>query len=82
MYIKSEEVKAVSPVLSISAMAVNSNPSVHNMYYSIRAYFDNGGGSCYIVSVGLSSGSITDSDLLAGLNALEAYDEPTLILFP
>ncbi|HEY9620565.1 MAG TPA: hypothetical protein V6C78_09350, partial [Crinalium sp.] len=29
-----------------------ANPSHHNMYYALQAYFANGGGPCYIVSVG------------------------------
>jgi len=65
-----------------SAQAANATPSVHNMHYALRHFFDNGGGQCYIVSVGSYSGTITDTDLIDGLNALEAYDEPTLILFP
>jgi phage tail sheath protein FI len=65
-----------------SAQATNPTPSVHNMHYALRHFFDNGGGQCYIVSVGAYSGTITNTDLDAGLDALEAYDEPTLILFP
>ena len=65
-----------------SALATNATPSVHNMHYALRHFFDNGGGQCYIVSVGAYSGTITNTDLDDGLNALEAYDEPTLILFP
>ncbi len=68
--------------LSIKANAVIETPSVHNMYYSVRFYFDNGGGPCYIVSVGQTAGNITDTVLLEGLNAVEAYDEPTLLVFP
>jgi len=68
-----------------SAKATNASPSNHNMYYALRHFFDNGGGQCYIVSVGKTSvaaGTIDDGELLNGLNALEAYDEPTIILFP
>jgi phage tail sheath protein FI len=61
--------------------------SVYNMYYSLQMFFANGGGPCYIVSVGLYDaavfpGEIADTALLAGLNALEKMDEPTLIIFP
>ncbi len=65
-----------------SALATNATPSLHNMHYALRHFFDNGGGQCYIVSVGPYSGTITNTDLDAGLDALEAYDEPTIILFP
>ncbi|NEO35589.1 MAG: phage tail sheath family protein [Moorea sp. SIOASIH] len=50
------------------------------MYYALRIYFDNGGGSCYIVSVGNYKGSKKKDDFLAGLSALEKEDEPTLIM--
>jgi uncharacterized protein len=59
--------------------------AVHNMYYAMQAFFNNGGGPCYIVSTGLMSaaaGTITEGDLEAGLNTLNAIDEVTLIVFP
>ncbi|WP_445633100.1 Phage tail protein [Nostoc sp. DSM 114161] len=51
------------------------------MYYALRLYFDNGGGSCYIVSVGqYGAEPLKKADFDAGLSALEKEDEPTLIL--
>ncbi len=61
------------------------------LYDSVRLFYDNGGGDCYIVSVGLcdpSSGAeIGEADgspmgMLTGLTALEKEDEPTILLFP
>ncbi|MCC5938895.1 MAG: phage tail protein [Lunatimonas sp.] len=57
------------------------------MYYSMQAYFANGGGPCYIVSVGVYEDApdvdpVTRAALVTGLEALEKEDEPTLILFP
>lgn len=61
-------------------------PSKHVMYYALQSYFDNGGGPCYIVSVGGYLGTvgadIPQAALLNGLNALKEEDEPTLIVFP
>ncbi|NET31552.1 MAG: phage tail sheath family protein [Cyanothece sp. SIO1E1] len=62
--------------------AAIANPSPHIMYYALQAYFANGGGPCYIVSVGKAAGSITQSDLDKGLKAIEKEDEVTLIVFP
>lgn len=62
-----------------------SAPSEYLMYYAIRMFYDNGGGPCYIISVGDYSASISKSALGAnggGLSALEREDEPTLIVFP
>lgn len=58
------------------------SPSKNNMYYAIQLFFANGGGPCYIVSVGNTTGVILKKDLKAGLDALESEDEPTMIVFP
>ena len=50
------------------------------MYYSLSLYFKNGGGSCYIVSIGDYNATPVKSDFEAGLAELEKEDEPTLIL--
>lgn len=61
------------------------------LYNSLRLFYDNGGGNCYIVSVGSYTTTVALGDivnptttpgLLVGLNALKKYDEPTLILYP
>ncbi len=58
------------------------DPSPNNMYYGLQAYFDNGGGPCYIVSVGPMDGSINVTDLQAGLAEVAKEDEVTLLVFP
>lgn len=63
------------------------------MYYSMQLYFANGGGPCYIISVGRYGDDLDAADtkvtaindssqLKKGLLELEKMDEPTLILFP
>lgn len=57
------------------------------MYYSLQVYFANGGGPCYIISVGIYEEAdpvapVTLGALNSGLEQLEKEDEPTLILFP
>lgn len=51
-------------------------------YYSIQHYFTNGGGPCYIVSVGADTADTDEAELDDGLKKLESYDEPTLIVIP
>lgn len=71
-----------SPTIE-KATATIGTPNPHNMYYALRLYFDNGGGPCYIVSVNpTSSGGVVNTDLSAGIKAIEAFDEPTLIVIP
>lgn len=50
------------------------------LYYAVEMYFRNGGSTCYIVSVGDYSGNLDKDKLMAGLEAVETEDEPTLIL--
>lgn len=50
------------------------------MYYSLRMYFKNGGGSCYVVSIGTYDTTPAVADFEAGLAELEKEDEATLIL--
>jgi uncharacterized protein len=50
------------------------------LYYSLSLYFQNGGGSCYVVSIGNYETAPKPGDFTAGLAALEKEDEPTLIL--
>ena len=59
-------------------------PSPFNMYYALQAFFANGGGPCYIVSVGqmVAGQQPVQAQLLAGLDTLRKEDEVTLIVFP
>lgn len=62
----------------VSASFTNS----YYLYDSMRLFFDNGGGDCYVVSVG-SYGDTVDRDILiGGVNQLKKFDEPTILLFP
>ncbi len=60
------------------------SPSAYLMYYSLQMFFINGGGPCYIVSVGDYSGQgvIDQAALQGGLAEIAKIDEVTLILFP
>src|SRR3954468_10684991 len=62
-------------------------------YHAVKAFFDNGGGKCYIVSVGgydatqgltgdAGNNPATASGLKDGLDAVANEDEPTLLVIP
>lgn len=60
-------------------------PSVtYLLYYSVKMFFDNGGGKCYIVSVGgyPDPAAVTLADLREGLDQVALEDEPTLLVIP
>ncbi|NTS41825.1 phage tail sheath family protein [Flavisolibacter sp. BT320] len=67
------------------SVAFNAAASRHLVYYALQAYFANGGGPCYVVSVGpykpLGDALVFD-ELDTGLQSLAKEDEPTLIVFP
>lgn len=54
------------------------------MYYSLRHFYDNGGGTCYIISVDkfAGDGSVDEGALVAGIDAASDVDEITLLVAP
>lgn len=56
------------------------------MYHGLQLFFNNGGGTCYIVSVGTYEGTdqlVVKKDLLEkGLDTLLKEQEPTMIVIP
>ncbi len=68
-------------VNTIEITGVAADKRFH-LYDSLRQFYDNGGGYCYIVSVGDFGDTITASVIDAGMEQLKKYDEPTLLVFP
>lgn len=62
------------------AITRDAPPFDYLLYHSLSLYFKNGGGSCYVISIGNYSKSPAKSQFESGLAALEKEDEPTLIL--
>lgn len=71
-----------STVTGISAEAAIATPSPFRMYYNLRMYFTNGGGPCYIISVGTTDQTPDPEDYEDGLEVCAAEDDPTIIVFP
>lgn len=73
---------------TISLIFKEAEKSPFLLYHSLQLYFANGGGACYIVSVGqYGSGqnpkTVVDfNPLNNGLQEAAKADEPTLLLFP
>lgn len=64
--------------------SVTPQQATYLLHYAVKLFFQNGGGKCYIVSVGgytapptIDVGALTD-----GLEAVAAEDEPTLLVMP
>jgi len=76
---------------AVTASSNNDHPTITSisrktstfdflLYYELSLYFKNGGGSCYIISIGNYNSKPIKAQFEAGLSALEKEDEPTLIL--
>lgn len=66
-----------------SVLASIVDRSSYLMHYALQMYFANGGGPCWIVSVGdYSQDQPVVGDLEAGLDATEKIDEVTLYVYP
>ncbi|NTW50993.1 MAG: phage tail protein [Chlorobiaceae bacterium] len=71
----------------VESAAANSLVSVapdkrFYLFDALRQFYDNGGGNCYIVSVGSYDEAIDFDSLKGGLDRLKKVDEPTLLLSP
>ncbi|MGI4866297.1 MAG: phage tail sheath family protein [Janthinobacterium lividum] len=82
-----EQQDAAGKRLALRAVATlaEADRSRHILYYALQLFFANGGGACYIVSVGgykALGTALVASELAAGLHQVQAVDAPTLLLFP
>lgn len=64
---------------SVEAVQFQSN---YYLYNSVKMFFANGGGECYIVSVGMYGSDVAMNDLLDGVKTLEKEDHPTILACP
>ncbi|MET0752982.1 MAG: phage tail sheath C-terminal domain-containing protein [Pyrinomonadaceae bacterium] len=74
----------VTGVKSIGTVNRTSANDFH-LYYCMRHFFDNGGGSCYVVSLGAfgkRNGNTSETVFTAALDVIRQLDEPTLLVFP
>ncbi|NVO10593.1 MAG: phage tail sheath subtilisin-like domain-containing protein [Bacteroidales bacterium] len=76
-----------STKLEDTSIEISQKTAPYSLYYHLRMYFENGGGPCYIVSIGTyaskaSDASIDKALLIGGLDAVSKEDEVTLLAIP
>ncbi len=87
-----------TPTIDIKKTAENDKPDItlpngekytlkrsgqeYIFYYSIRMFFENGGGPCYIVSIGDYTQDFNPDDMKAGIKTLIKEQEPTMVVIP
>jgi uncharacterized protein len=77
--------KRTATVSLDAALAITNVDLQHSDYFthdSVRLFYLNGGGKCYVVSVGGYDASIDSAKIIEGIDAIMREDEPTLILMP
>jgi phage tail sheath protein FI len=77
---------AGNTVGAVSPRNAASTERRYRLFNCVRHYYANGGGPCYIVSVGSYAdapalGTVT-TGLLGGLTSVAPVDDPTLLVFP
>lgn len=70
------------PVIMAEPRPENVNHPEALLWYCLSHYFLNGGGPCWIKSVGDYTAPLNKDDFTAAFAQLESEDEPTLIVFP
>lgn len=70
--------------ITVSGTGYTLNQTAGNylLYYSMMQFFQNGGGPCYIVSVGGYSDDVEASKLSGGIKPLIKEQEPTMVVIP
>lgn len=78
------DVGAISVQMEAGGEGVKS-VEFENQYYlydSMRMFYANGGGECYVVSVGLYGDDVEMEKLQVGIDVLYANDHPTMLVMP
>ena len=75
---------AALPTLSLSGTeyVLEQVKGKFNLFYSMLLFFQNGGGTCYVVSVGNYKDDISPDKLNAGIDLLIKEQEPTIVVIP
>lgn len=63
-----------------NASSVGAATTRHYLFHSVDLYFRNGGGSCFILSIGRYSDPVAWKDFDRGLGILKQDDRPTLMV--
>lgn len=88
-----ESLYGKGPTYTVTSASIDEagnflSAEIGNSYYlydALRLFYDNGGGDCYIVSVGAYKSlapAVDRDELKNGVLAVAKVDEPTILLFP
>ncbi len=80
----SDQLSKIGKIINLTSRDINVqiHPSKNIMYYQMQLFFANGGSECYIISSGTPKASISKRALKKGLDKIDNFNGPTLIIFP
>ncbi|WP_315833149.1 phage tail sheath family protein [Bradyrhizobium prioriisuperbiae] len=83
-YVYTREKALFSPMTADIDLGKKAGLPTYNLYDCLRMFYANGGGTCYVVSVGAYSadGTISYDDLSKGLTAVSEQVGPTMLVIP
>lgn len=61
---------------------LTQNSEKYLLYYGLQLFYANGGGACYIVSIGDYQTAINEELMTSGIDKLTNEQEPTLLVIP
>ena len=64
------------------ALSLDQTAGNYTLYYNLRLFYQNGGGPCYIVSVGNYTADIEADKFKKGIEELIKEQEPTMVVMP
>ncbi|QZE14379.1 hypothetical protein K4L44_00295 [Halosquirtibacter laminarini] len=68
--------------LDITDYSITRSSTPYVLYYSMLLFYQNGGGPCYILSVGDYNSDPSADHFIAGIDLLLKEQEPTMIVMP
>lgn len=68
--------------LSGKEYSLKQNAGRYLLFYSMLLFYQNGGGPCYVVSVGSYKDAVDPDKLKAGVDLLIKEQEPTMVVIP
>jgi phage tail sheath protein FI len=79
---QAKRISSLTEYKSHFGKAIRSRSAAQSLYPYLQLFFGNGGGHCYIISVGKTTAAPDKDTLLAGLAMAAKYDEPSLLVIP
>jgi len=67
---------------SLDNFTIEQSNTKYNMYFNMLLFYQNGGGSCYIISIGDYKTDYETDKFLKGIDLLVKEQEPTILVIP